>query len=401
MYLEKESLISPSQYGFRKGRSIQSQLTACMDVWTKALSEGKCAETVYTDFAAAYDVISHPKLLYALFSLGISGPVLRWINSLVTNRSFAVKTGVSSTAPRPVTSGLLQGSSLSCTLWLCFMNSLLVELNAIPNVSVYAYADDAKIISTCPLALQTALDCLSKWVSDWQMRLSLPKCFVYQIGEGPRNDYVLCGSPLSYSSERCVRDLGVLIDPALTFRPHVTRIISKARSVIGLIFRVYRHSQPETIVRAYQTFALPHLEFAAPVFGSISAKLSDSIERVQHHFTHRLYRRFSLRQKSYPVRCRTLGLIPVSTRRRNLELAFVHSVALGLHYCPQLNLSPSRGTNSLRFPHKLVPDLHPRGARKLFIRNRLAERYNRLPGRVKRLRKAAFAGHLLSIPPSP
>ena len=42
---------------------------------------------IYIDFARAFDVVSHEKLLYKLNSYGISNKIIKWFYNFVSNRS--------------------------------------------------------------------------------------------------------------------------------------------------------------------------------------------------------------------------------------------------------------------------------------------------------------------------
>ena len=62
-YLEKNNLLKENQHGFISGRSTQTQLLQhYWDVF-EALSEGIRIDTVYLDFAKAFDKVNHDILL--------------------------------------------------------------------------------------------------------------------------------------------------------------------------------------------------------------------------------------------------------------------------------------------------------------------------------------------------
>ena len=75
-----------------------------------------------------------------------------------------------------VTSGVIQGSSLSCTLFTIFIDSLLAEL----NIPASAYADDLKFIANlthhrCSV-IQANVDRVYDWSVTRGMSLSVEKC---------------------------------------------------------------------------------------------------------------------------------------------------------------------------------------------------------------------------------
>ena len=57
------NLFSKNQYGFIKGRSTVLQLLAVLYNWTQNLENGGQIGVVYTDFAKAFDKVSHKRSL--------------------------------------------------------------------------------------------------------------------------------------------------------------------------------------------------------------------------------------------------------------------------------------------------------------------------------------------------
>ena len=180
-FVTANNLLSPRQFGFQKGKSITGQMIGCHNIWSKALFEGEVVDCVYTDFSRAYDVIDHGLLLGRLASYGISGPLLTWLEAYLTQRSFQVSIPPSYSSTRPIGSGISQGSSLSCLLFICWLDPLIRAID-IEGVSIFAFADDVKALSKDPAKLQESLDIFGTWTTDSAMPLSRGKSFVYQIG---------------------------------------------------------------------------------------------------------------------------------------------------------------------------------------------------------------------------
>ena len=81
-YLENNKLISVSQYGFRKGRSCVTQLLECTEEWLKHLDCNGEIDIIYLDFKAAFDKVSHKRLLAKMDAIGIKGKLLKWIDKI-------------------------------------------------------------------------------------------------------------------------------------------------------------------------------------------------------------------------------------------------------------------------------------------------------------------------------
>ena len=62
-HLEKNSLFSNSQWGFRGKRSCASQLLKVFEEVTAYMEEDHCVDIIYFDFAKAFDSVPHERLL--------------------------------------------------------------------------------------------------------------------------------------------------------------------------------------------------------------------------------------------------------------------------------------------------------------------------------------------------
>ena len=51
------------------------------------MNNTKCVDIIYIDFAKAFNVVSHEKLLFKLKSYGISNKIIKWFYNFVSNRS--------------------------------------------------------------------------------------------------------------------------------------------------------------------------------------------------------------------------------------------------------------------------------------------------------------------------
>ena len=63
-FLYENRLISDAQYGFVKGRPTEIQLLHCTNSRVKAIANKCFVDTVYIDFAKAFDTVYHAKLLH-------------------------------------------------------------------------------------------------------------------------------------------------------------------------------------------------------------------------------------------------------------------------------------------------------------------------------------------------
>ena len=136
-------LFNKNQHGFRAGRSCVSQLLEHQMKILSYLEEGKEVDVVYLDFAKAFDKVDYGVLLQKLKYVGISGSLLRWINSFLTGCKQRVCVEGVLSSPAPVVSGVPQGFALGPLLFLVHISDIDDDLQ---HVKAASFADDTRLI---------------------------------------------------------------------------------------------------------------------------------------------------------------------------------------------------------------------------------------------------------------
>ena len=124
LYLREHNVISKHQHGFLSRRSTSTNLLETLQDWTIAINDKHSVVAAYIDFAKAFDTVSHPKLLIKLKSYGISGNLLAWIESFLSNRTQQTKIGHCLSQVSSVPSGVVQGSVIGPVLFLSDVNDV-------------------------------------------------------------------------------------------------------------------------------------------------------------------------------------------------------------------------------------------------------------------------------------
>ena len=135
-------MLSSFQSGFIPGDSTVNQLTYLYHTFCEALDSGKEVRAVFCDISKAFDRVWHAGLLYKLEAAGVTGEVLNWFKSYLSDRrQRVVLPGVSSNW-NYIRAGVPQGSILGPLLFLLFINDIVNDIGS----NIRLFADDTSSI---------------------------------------------------------------------------------------------------------------------------------------------------------------------------------------------------------------------------------------------------------------
>ena len=206
------------------------------------MAEGGLVDIVYLDFAKAFDMVPHARLLHRLKAYGVEDSLMDWFESFLTGRRQRVVLGQDVSDWSLVFSGVPQGLVIGPLLFIIYINDLPEKL--INKFKLYA--DDSKIIakvgdSVEKASLQEDISSVVNWTKTWLMKLNAGKCKVMHLGkrenEGAFGNYLMEDVSNGELKVLCKthheRDLGVIFSSDLTWRAHIQMITSKANRILG------------------------------------------------------------------------------------------------------------------------------------------------------------------------
>ena len=144
-HLSAHNLLSDRQYGFRSRRSTGDLLSFLTNSWSSSFRNFGETFAVALDISKAFDRVWHKALISKLPSYGFYPSFCSFISSFLSDRSIAAVVDGYYSSPKSINSGVPQGSVLSPTLFLIFIDDLLSRTQC----PIHSYADDSTLhIST-------------------------------------------------------------------------------------------------------------------------------------------------------------------------------------------------------------------------------------------------------------
>ena len=418
-HLERNHIICKSQHGFRKGRSCLTQLIKHIDIILKNFLNGHDTDSIYLDFAKAFDKVVHHILLNKLHSYGIQGKLLSWIKSYLSDREQTVVINGAHSYPAKVKSGVPQGTVLGPILFLVYINDLHQCIN---HSLISHFADDTRILKAITTAddvslLQQDLNYTIAWSNRNHMILHEDKfeLICHTISKSnimqqlPFSNQLFeyttpSGTDIQHSD--LVNDLGIKITPSINWSPHINQLADKARQLISWVLSVFKDRSEETMMCLYISLIRSRLEYCSALWHPSRMEDIITLESVQRLFTSKIA---GLSELSYHERLRILKIMSLQRRRERFIIIQVWKV---LNEVSPNDLNFEVINSSRRGIKVKVPAINTRASqrsRSLYdtsfgvIGPRL---WNTLPRKISLITnktsfKTALTKHLESIPDEP
>ena len=361
--LESKSLLSPSQFGFRRARSTADPLARLHTCISSAFARTESVLAVFFDLEKAYDTSWRYHILHQVSCAGITGNMGVFLQNFLRDRSFRVRVASSYSPSFRLHEGVPQGSVLSTTLFLLAINNIVSVLPSGVRSSLYVddfaiYASGVPSPSFFTL-LQSAVSAVSSWATEHGFRFSVAKSFSIFFSHSRTvrpPPLLLYGTPIEYRMSG--KFLGMTFDSRLTWKQHILSVKDTALRRLRLLQSLSRLSwgaDRKTLLHLHTVLILSLLDYGCHVYSSASPSLLSLLDPV-HHLGLRLALgafRSSPAESLYAE-----SGIPSLTRRRAL---------LSLRYYARSLRFPS---SALRVPSPL-PDIftsRPRLPSPLFFR---------------------------------
>ena len=231
-----ENDINLHQHGFVSKKSCFCNLLETIDTIIDMLERDAPVDIFYFDFCKAFDSVPHYRLLTKLENIGITGKTLEIIRDFLSGRTMTSVVRGAHSSPRPVLSGVPQGSVLGPLLFVLFINDLPDGLKNVAKL----FADDLKLIANASNqeAINADLKLLERWESLWMLKFNASKCKVMHLkfNNNSNVSYSLDNTPLDIVNTE--KDLGLITCDNLKWVEQIKASIKDANRLIAWITRI-------------------------------------------------------------------------------------------------------------------------------------------------------------------
>lgn len=272
-HINKNSLLSDNQFGFRKERSTVTQLFRVLDSITHNFNLNKHTGMVLLDIEKAFDCVWIKGLIYILISLGFPLYLVYLINSYLKNRKFYVVINGVKSSIRSILAGVPQGSVLGPIMFILYIDK--ISKIVIKGVNLAAFADDTIAykhsyrIDTIVNHLQSTTSNCLRYFNKWKIRANEAKteAIIFTRRRPIVNSNILINNKsVEWSSS--VKYLGVILDTRLTFTKHIDTQCHKAIGILVKFFPLLNKNSNLNVknkLLLYKSVIRPVLTYAAPV----------------------------------------------------------------------------------------------------------------------------------------
>ena len=301
-FLERNAILSPTQFGFRAGLGTADLLLALHHEWSRNTNQGGLVRVLAVDIAGAFDKVSHRGVLHKAAQHGIQGCLRNWPRSYLHDRKIRVVVDGQSSFTHTMKSGVPQGSILGPTLFLLYTND--AEDHLPPETQLALYANDTTLYNCIASregtlqgtdVLQQAVDALADWGSAWRIKFEPSKSQALVISH---HCTPIALPPITFQGtavpavDRLLL-LGVLFDRQLSFQAHIRRLAVPGSQRLGFLQKASRVLDPSCCTAVYNGFVRPVMEYAMLTCMSAApttlARLSSVQRRALHIIGDRAY----------------------------------------------------------------------------------------------------------------
>jgi len=289
--LESQQILCQHQYGFRKNRSTTEVLVKLDTAIKKAFCNKQHCISIFFDMQKAYDTTWRRGILNVLYQAGFRGHLPIFIRNFLTERRMKVRVGSVLSDSFEQVEGVPQGSVLSVTCFALAINQLP---SCIPQgTECTLYVDDFSIygvsayLPALERRMQLALKSVVKWSLEHGFTISKEKTvamhFTKLRGVFPEPELKIDNTRLKVVQE--TRFLGLVLDPKLSYIPHLRSLREKAMKAMNVMKSVSHlawGAERDTLLTLYRALIRSKIDYGCQIYASANKTSLKMLDAVHH-----------------------------------------------------------------------------------------------------------------------
>ena len=270
-FISRQNILTPCQFGFRRGRSTTLAVVKLVSHIVQAYHQKLYSAGFFLDLRKAFDTVNHRLLIRKLEHYGFRGQCSEYLSSYYENRKQYVQLAEHKSSSMSILNGVPQGSILGPLCFSLYINDMPLAVRE----EVILFADDAAFIVVSHTLAElyrkiwqlfsdlTNYLCMNKLIPN-SGKSKLLMFRSRQTAELP--SFSFGGEEIEWVNEH--KYLGITLTNNLNFSKHIDSISIKVSRMTGT-FTCLRTIVPKTILlKLYYALVLPHLSNHIIVWGS-------------------------------------------------------------------------------------------------------------------------------------
>ena len=284
-YIVANNLITPLQSGFTPSDSATFQLIDLYNTFVKALDDGKEVRVIFCDISKAFDRVWHRGLLFKLRRMGVSGKLLDWFISYLSQRFQRVAMEGCVSDYIQIQAGVPQGSILGPLLFLIYINDIVNDIGS----SIRLFADDTTLYlvvddpNHAANLLNDDIEKIHNWSNKWLVKFNPNKTeeLILSRKTVPPNHPPLFMNNVQIKQVQQHKHLGVTFNNKCTWSDHISDITTRAWKRIHVLRSLKFNLDRKTLEIMYLSFIRPILEYADCIWDNCNNQEINEIEKIQ------------------------------------------------------------------------------------------------------------------------